>query len=109
MVAKGLTEPVSRESTFKFSFPDCDKLPPPVLPFVDVSFSYSGKKEDYLYSVSLHCVSILCCAADAGLPVEHEYAPCCTVCWILGRCFEGRQACRRWATYCCGRGRNRRH
>jgi ATP-binding cassette, subfamily F, member 2 len=51
MVAKGLTEPVTRESTFRFTFPDCDKLPPPVLPFVDVSFSYSGKKEDYLYSV----------------------------------------------------------
>jgi hypothetical protein len=51
MVAKGLTEPVTRESTFRFSFPDCDKLPPPVLPFVDVSFSYSGKKEDYLYTV----------------------------------------------------------
>jgi ATP-binding cassette subfamily F protein 2 len=50
MVAKGLTEPVTQESTFKFSFPDCDKLPPPVMPFVDVSFSYSGKKADYLYS-----------------------------------------------------------
>ena len=51
MVAKGLTEPVHKESTFKFSFPDCDKLPPPVMPFVDVSFSYSGKKADYLYTV----------------------------------------------------------
>ena len=55
MVAKGLTEPVTRESTFRFTFPDCDKLPPPVLPFVDVSFSYSGKKEDYLYSVRPPC------------------------------------------------------
>jgi ATP-binding cassette subfamily F protein 2 len=33
----------------QFRFPECDKLPPPVLPFVDVSFSYSGKEEDMLY------------------------------------------------------------
>lgn len=51
MVAKGLTEPVAHEATFSFQFPDCDKLPPPVLPFVNVSFSYSGKAEDYLYQV----------------------------------------------------------
>ena len=38
-----------KERTFNFDFPDCDKLPPPVLPFVGVSFSYSGKKEEYLY------------------------------------------------------------
>ncbi len=38
-----------KERTFNFDFPDCDKLPPPVLPFIDVSFSYNGKKEDYLY------------------------------------------------------------
>ena len=37
-----------KERTFNFEFPDCDKLPPPVLPFVGVSFSYNGKKEDYL-------------------------------------------------------------
>lgn len=49
MVAKGLTEPVTHESTFSFHFPDCERLPPPVLPFVNVSFSYSGKAEDYLY------------------------------------------------------------
>ena len=49
MVAAGLTQPVIRETTFKFRFPDCQKVPPPVLPFTNVSFSYSGKKEDYLY------------------------------------------------------------
>ena len=51
MMAKGLTEPVTHESTFSFNFPDCEKLPPPVLPFINVSFAYSGKKEDYLYQV----------------------------------------------------------
>lgn len=49
MEADGLTKPVQRERTFEFSFPECDKLPPPVLPFIDVSFAYSGKMEDCLY------------------------------------------------------------
>jgi ATP-binding cassette subfamily F protein 2 len=30
------------QRTFAFSFPDCDKLPPPVMPFDDVAFSYCG-------------------------------------------------------------------
>ena len=30
-------------------FPECGKLQPPVISFVDVAFSYSGKKEDYLF------------------------------------------------------------
>ena len=50
MEAQGLTPPVQREATFKFSFPPCQRLATPVLPFDDVSFSYSGKKEDYLYT-----------------------------------------------------------
>ncbi|KAG1676835.1 hypothetical protein FOA52_010344 [Chlamydomonas sp. UWO 241] len=49
MEADGLTKPVAREHTFAFTFPDCDKLPPPVMPFTEVAFAYSGKKEDYLY------------------------------------------------------------
>ncbi|CAN0491575.1 unnamed protein product, partial [Laminaria digitata] len=28
----------------------CGKLQPPVISFNDVAFSYSGKKEDYLFS-----------------------------------------------------------
>jgi ATP-binding cassette subfamily F protein 2 len=49
MYEAGLTPPVRKERNFDFDFPDCEKLPPPVLPFIDVAFSYSGKKEDYLY------------------------------------------------------------
>ena len=41
MEADGLTKPVSRERTFAFRFPDCEKLPPPVLPFIDVRPSES--------------------------------------------------------------------
>eukprot|EP00882_Tetradesmus_deserticola_P006325 GHRQ01006654.1.p1 GENE.GHRQ01006654.1~~GHRQ01006654.1.p1 ORF type:complete len:528 (+),score=237.91 GHRQ01006654.1:258-1841(+) len=49
MVEAGLTQPVQKEHTFEFQFPDCDKLPPPVLPFQNVSFSYSGNAEGMLY------------------------------------------------------------
>lgn len=52
MYEAGLTKPVQHRATFTFQFPDCDKLPPPVLPFIDVSFAYSGKEEDMLYRVS---------------------------------------------------------
>ena len=49
MIAAGLTPPVHKERTFTFNFPDCDKVPPPVLPFDQVSFAYNGKEENYLY------------------------------------------------------------
>ena len=37
------------ENTFTFEFPDCDKLPSPVLPFDGGCFAYSGERADYLY------------------------------------------------------------
>ncbi len=49
MYEAGLTPPCSKEHNWSFSFPECEKLPPPVMPFPGVSFSYSGKKEDHLY------------------------------------------------------------
>jgi len=51
MEADGLTPPVVHHRPFAFSFPDCDKLPPPVLPFISVSFANSGREEDMLYRV----------------------------------------------------------
>lgn len=33
----------------RFNFEDIRKLPPPIIAFDSVAFSYSGKKEDYLY------------------------------------------------------------
>ena len=42
MEADGLTKPVQRERTFQFQFPDCEKLPPPVLPFIDVRHAGIG-------------------------------------------------------------------
>lgn len=32
-----------------FNFEDVRKLPPPIIAFDEVAFSYSGKKADYLY------------------------------------------------------------
>lgn len=49
MEADGLIQEVVREARIKFTFPPTDKLPAPVISFSDVSFSYSGKKENYLY------------------------------------------------------------
>merc|ERR1711939_940211 len=49
MEADGFIQPVAQDRVFTFRFADVDKLPPPVLSFDDVSFGYSGKKEDNLY------------------------------------------------------------
>ena len=49
MEEKGLTERVTRDVVLSFRFLECDVLPPPVLQFNHVSFSYSGKKEDEIY------------------------------------------------------------
>merc|ERR1712217_499793 len=50
MKEKGLTEKPKADPVYKFSFPNSEALPPPVLAFQDVCFSYSGEKKDYLYS-----------------------------------------------------------
>jgi len=44
MIEGGLTEKVSSEKSVSFYFPDCGKLPPPVLAVEHVSFGYDGKK-----------------------------------------------------------------
>lgn len=49
MEADGLIQPVVPDKVFTFRFPDVEKLPPPVLAFDDMSFSYSGNEEDNLY------------------------------------------------------------
>jgi ATP-binding cassette subfamily F protein 2 len=49
MQEKGLTEEVVREKYFEFEFIECGKLPPPVLTFNHVSFSYSGNDKEDIY------------------------------------------------------------
>jgi ATP-binding cassette subfamily F protein 2 len=49
MEAAGLVEKVETAKVLRFNFEDVKKLPPPIVAFSDVAFSYSGKKEDFLY------------------------------------------------------------
>lgn len=49
MEADGLIEKVVPDKVFSFRFPEVEKLPPPVLSFDDVSFSYSDNPQDNLY------------------------------------------------------------
>ncbi len=49
MEAAGLVQPVREPKKLRFNFEDVRKLPPPIIAFNEVAFSYSGKKEDYLY------------------------------------------------------------
>lgn len=59
MEAAGLIEKVETSRPLRFHFEDIRKLPPPIIAFNDVAFSYSGRKEDYLYqnlSFGIECV-----------------------------------------------------
>ncbi|KAJ1961880.1 ABC transporter ATP-binding protein arb1 [Dipsacomyces acuminosporus] len=49
MEAAGLVEKVEAERKYKFRFPDTPRLPPPVLSFDNVSFSYDGNLDNALY------------------------------------------------------------
>ena len=49
MEESGLIQPVREEKSITIAFPPCGKLVPPVIALTDVAFSYSRKKEDYLY------------------------------------------------------------
>ncbi|EJD07766.1 P-loop containing nucleoside triphosphate hydrolase protein [Fomitiporia mediterranea MF3/22] len=49
MEAAGLVEKVEQPKPLRFNFEDIRRLPPPIIAFTDVAFSYSRKKEDYLY------------------------------------------------------------
>ncbi|CAH02651.1 ATP-binding cassette family ATPase ARB1 [Kluyveromyces lactis] len=49
MEADGLIQPVAADKVFSFRFPEVERLPPPVLAFDDISFSYDGNSENNLY------------------------------------------------------------
>ncbi|KZT18314.1 P-loop containing nucleoside triphosphate hydrolase protein [Neolentinus lepideus HHB14362 ss-1] len=49
MEAAGLIEKIETPRPLNFQFEDIRKLPPPIIAFSDVAFSYSGKKDEYLY------------------------------------------------------------
>ncbi|KAK6212367.1 ABC transporter ATP-binding protein arb1 [Pestalotiopsis sp. IQ-011] len=48
-ILENLVEKPKVDREFKFKFGDADKLPPPVLAFDEVTFSYSGDAKDDLY------------------------------------------------------------
>ena len=49
MEADGLIQPVIPDKVFTFRFPPVERLPPPVLFFDNISFSYDGNPEHNLY------------------------------------------------------------
>jgi len=49
MEADGFIQPVVPDRVFTFRFANVEKLPPPVLSLDNVTFSYSGRKQDNLY------------------------------------------------------------
>jgi ATP-binding cassette subfamily F protein 2 len=49
MEADGFIQPVEPDRVFNFRFAEVEKLPPPVLSFDNVTFSYSGDPKDDLY------------------------------------------------------------
>lgn len=49
MEAAGLIEKVETPRPLRFHFEDIRKLPPPIIAFNEVAFSYSGRPADYLY------------------------------------------------------------
>ncbi|KAG6886386.1 hypothetical protein C0995_008246 [Termitomyces sp. Mi166 len=49
MEAAGLIEKVETPRPLRFNFEDIKKLPPPIIAFNSIVFSYSGRKENYLY------------------------------------------------------------
>ncbi|KAG8937096.1 hypothetical protein FRC03_007797 [Tulasnella sp. 419] len=49
MEAAGLIEKVEIPRPLRFNFEEIHRLPPPIIAFNEVAFSYSGKPEDYLY------------------------------------------------------------
>lgn len=49
MEAAGLIEPVYIPKPLSFHFVDIGKLPPPIIAFSDVAFSYDGEKKNALY------------------------------------------------------------
>merc|ERR1711871_391241 len=50
MEEAGLIEMPFEETVFRFKFADAGDLAPPLISFSEVAFSYSGKKEDYLFT-----------------------------------------------------------
>lgn len=69
MEAAGLIEMPYAEPLFRFKFNDAGNMSPPLISFSEVAFSYSGRKEDYLFkdiSFGIHPSSRVCLVGPNG-------------------------------------------
>ena len=69
MIEEGLIEKPFEDTLFRFKFPNVGTMPPPLISFSDVKFSYSGKKADYLFdgvSFGIDCDSRIALVGPNG-------------------------------------------
>ncbi|GAB5365488.1 hypothetical protein AAMO2058_001062500 [Amorphochlora amoebiformis] len=66
MKADGLIERPEKPHEFKFDFPECERLPSPVLALNEVGFAYSGDMKDALYRRVSCGVDMDSCVALVG-------------------------------------------
>lgn len=72
MEAAGLIEKIETPRPLRFNFEDISKLPPPIIAFDSVAFSYSGKKEDYLYENLSFGIEYVYSAPLPSISVAHQ-------------------------------------
>jgi ATP-binding cassette subfamily F protein 2 len=66
MEAAGLVEKIEQGKPLHFNFEDIRKLPPPIIAFNEVAFSYSGKAVDYLYKNLSFGIEFVPCSPFTG-------------------------------------------
>jgi len=69
MEEAGLIEDVLTEAEYSFAFHECEKLPPPVVDVLELSFAYSGDLRDALYrnvSLAIHADSRIALVGPNG-------------------------------------------
>lgn len=84
MEEAGLTEKVVEDAKYNFEFPKCEPLPPPVLVFQKVGFSYSGDMKQGLYDgleLGVDMESRVALVGPNGAGTEHtqthaQHIPC---------------------------------
>jgi ATP-binding cassette subfamily F protein 2 len=88
MEAAGLIEKIEVPKVLNFRFEDVDRLPPPILAVNEVAFSYSGKKEDYLYRNLSFGIEYVYLVAELCLqltPYQHGLSYCAGRCQRCGQ------------------------
>jgi ATP-binding cassette subfamily F protein 2 len=87
MEADGLLEMPYEEPIFRFKFADAGAMSPPLVSFSEVAFSYSGKKQDYLFknvSFGIHPTSRIVLVGPNG---AGKYSPLILI-YITSSCYS---------------------